>query len=192
MFFDVSYTGFARIALRNKTAKVPGDLRGLKIRGTGTYIDIIKSYGAAAVTIDTPQVYGALERGLIDGAVGLNTNWINFKWAEPATYLVDVNLAPVGATLAVSKTAWNKLSARDQKLFRVYAQMQAAELTNQYLREEISGNNIIGRKLTIYQPTAAEKKQWNALRGEAVEAWTKVVGAEVSAKAMAIVEKYNQ
>jgi C4-dicarboxylate-binding protein DctP len=192
ILFDVSYSGFARVALRNKEARTPSDLKGLKIRGTGTYIAIVESYGGSAVTIDTPEVYGALERGLIDGAIGLNTNWINFKWAEPATYLIDYNLAPVGATLALSKTTWTKLSDRDKGLFRYYAKYMAAELTNQYLQEDVSGNNILASQVKIYTPTSEEKKLWDAPRGKVVDEWIKVIGDADGRKAIAIIEKYNK
>jgi len=192
ILFDVSYSGFARVALRNKEARTPADLKGLKIRGTGTYIAIVESYGGSAVTIDTPEVYGALERGLIDGAIGLNTNWINFKWAEPATYLIDYNLAPVGATLTLRKTTWAKLSDRDKGLFRYYAKYMAAELTNQYLQEDVSGNNVLASQLKIYTPTPEEKKLWDAPRGKVVDEWIKVVGEADGRKAVAIIEKYNK
>ncbi len=189
---DVGYSGFARLALRNKEAKVPADLKGLKIRGTGTYIDIIKSYGGVGVTIDTPQVYGAMERGLIDGAIGLNTNWINFKWMEPATYLIDYNLAPVGETLAVNKGALNKMTDHDKRMFAIFSKLQAQAFTNQYLEEDLSGNHTIGPNMKIYEPTEAEKKLWDAPRGAIVEQWIKTVGEDVGKKAIAVVEKYNK
>ena len=134
----------------------------------------------------------ALERGLIDGAIGLNTNWINFKWMEPATYLVDYNLAPVGETLAVNKSSWNKMTDHDKRMFRIFSKEQAAAFTNQYLEEDVSGNNTIAPHMTIYKPTAAEKKLWDGPRGAMVAQWIKVVGPDVGNKAVAVVEKYNK
>jgi len=193
ILMEAGYAGFSRIGLRNKKARVPADLKRLKIRGTGTYINVIRSYGAAGVTIDNAQVYGSLERGLIDGTLGLDVNWVFFKWSEPVTYMVNYNLAPVGETMAVNKAAFNKLSKRDQALFRIFIKKQVVQITNLYLQLGVSTDSMLRKKkIEVYTPTDAEKKLWAAPSGQIVNQWLNVVGKKDGEKALAIIRKYNR
>ncbi len=191
LFMEPCYSGFARIGFKDKAPKVPADLKGLKIRGTGSYIKIIESYGATPAAISTPEVYAALERGLIDGAMGLDANWLYWKWMEPATYLLDVNLAPVGGSITVNKSSWEKLSDQDKLLMQFYLRSIRTAINNRWLMLEISGNRLMENSMTIYRPTAEEQKLWNAPRGEIAQEWIKVVGEDGN-KALTVIEKYNK
>ena len=192
LFMATYFNGFGKMGFRNKEVKVPADLKGLKIRGTGTYIKIIESYKATAVTISSPEVYGALERGLIDGAMGLYTNWVNWKWMEPSKYLLDFNFAPVGAAITMNKTSWAKLSDQDKKLVGEYIKkLQTAE-NKFYIDLEKSGENDVKKYMKVYEPTPEERKLWSAPKNTIVGEWLKAVGEESGNKALAVIEKYNR
>jgi TRAP-type C4-dicarboxylate transport system substrate-binding protein len=56
------------INITSKLVRVPEDLEGLKINQRGEEFAIaMASVGAAALDLQTPDIYNALERGLIDG-----------------------------------------------------------------------------------------------------------------------------
>ncbi len=46
------------------------NLRGLKIRSSGSYLDFLTALGATPVTMAPSEIYTALERGVVDGAAG--------------------------------------------------------------------------------------------------------------------------
>lgn len=186
------YSGFARIGFKTAEPKVPNDIKNLKIRGTGTYNEIVESYGAVVVTIATPEVYGALERGIIDGAVGLDTNWTNWRWMEQAKYLLDFAIAPVGGSIAVNKAAWSKISPEDQKKLEAYFQDVQAGLNKYYQTLDETENRQLATRMKIYRPTAEERKLWGAPKNRIVGDWLAAVDPEQGKAAMAVIEKFNQ
>jgi len=88
------YVGFYQMGFKNKEPKIPSDLKGVKMRTLGSILPFFSKYGVSAVSVDTPEVYEGLERGIIDGAIGVYSNWVDWGWGEPATYLLDFTLPP--------------------------------------------------------------------------------------------------
>ncbi|PVH30749.1 TRAP transporter substrate-binding protein [Pararhodobacter oceanensis] len=86
------------------------DLRGKKIRvyspGLAKYIE---SFGAEPISMSLPEVYSALQRGVIDGLLTGSDQITAMSLWEVTPYLYDVNLAPFGAYLVVSDRAWQRL-----------------------------------------------------------------------------------
>ena len=185
------FSGFARIGFRTAEPKEPADLKGLKIRGTGTYNEVVESYGAVVVTIGTPEVYGALEHGLIDGAIGLGTNWTNWKWMEQAKYLLDVPIAPVGGVLAINKASWNKISPADQKALQSYIKAVETGLNDYFLKLDSEEKQLIAKKMKIYTPTEAEAEKWRKPKDKVEKAWIAAVGSQDAQRALEVINRYN-
>jgi TRAP-type mannitol/chloroaromatic compound transport system substrate-binding protein len=90
-----------------KPVRTLGDLKGLKLRTAGAWLDISRSMGAAPVTTPGGEVYTALERGAIDatewvgpyddlklGFHAIAPNYYMPGWWEPGpTLTVQVNRA---------------------------------------------------------------------------------------------------
>ena len=186
------FSGFARMGFRSAEPKEPVDLKGLKIRGTGTYNAIVESYGAVVVTIGTPEVYGALEHGLIDGAIGLGTNWTNWRWMEQAKYLLDVPIAPVGGVLAINKTSWSKISEADRKKLQAYFDAVQNSLNKYYSALDRSENKTISAHMKIYTPTDAERAKWQAPKEKIVAKWLALVGPQDGKHALDVIGRFNQ
>lgn len=89
------------------------DFKGVKTRSHSNVLsDLIKTLGADAQTIAFADVYPALERGVIDGAVTCGSCAIGQKWFEVTKYLTG----PVPGTFAetfitFNATQWNSLPA---------------------------------------------------------------------------------
>ena len=61
----------------------PAGFKGLKIREfSAEGIDFTKAIGAVPVSITAPEVYTALQRGTLDGAVTASTSMTGLKWGE--------------------------------------------------------------------------------------------------------------
>jgi TRAP-type C4-dicarboxylate transport system substrate-binding protein len=192
-FFVAPYfSGFARMGFRGHEPKVPADIKGLKIRGTGTYNDVTKAYGAVAVTIQTPEVYNALQSGLIDGAVGLASNWINFRWKEPAGYLLDFRIAPVGGALAVNKATWSKLSDKDKSALKKMFDADQAGMNKYYVKLESDQMELVKGDMKIYVPTDEQLKLWRQPKKHIMDQWLKAAGPDAGKALIAVVEKYNK
>ena len=65
------------------------DLKGKKLRATGLYAEIMNQAGAAATYFPWGEIYGSLEKGVIDGVIaGPLSSQSDSGFHEPAKYLL--------------------------------------------------------------------------------------------------------
>lgn len=91
-------------------------LKGLKVRCSPTHVAFIKALGGTPEVIPPPDVYTALERGVVDGFVwvkGLIRDW---GWQEVTKYIVEPPFYNGVNIVLVNKEAWDKLPANLQQL----------------------------------------------------------------------------
>lgn len=83
-------------------------LKGLRLRVAGGMdIATIESLGANAIAMPLPEVYPALEKGVIDGGVYGEENAVDFKYAEVAKYLIDQPLCYAVHLIFMNKKIWD-------------------------------------------------------------------------------------
>ena len=113
-----------------KPVRTMEDLKGLKLRTAGAWLEISKSLGAASVTTPGPETYPMLERGAIDA-----TEWgtlyenISMGFHKIAKYVIipGVHQPSAPFELCVNKAAWGKLSDRDKKIVEFAAKQVTLE-----------------------------------------------------------------
>ncbi len=113
-----------------KPVRSLADLKGLKIRTAGAWLEISKSLGASPVTMPGAEVFTTLERGGIDA-----TEWgtlyenISAGFHKIAKYVIIPGVHQPVAPFEVmfNKDAWAKLSATDQAMIREAAKMVTFE-----------------------------------------------------------------
>ena len=99
-----------------KPIKSVADLKGMKIRCSPTHIDFLKKLGAQPLVIPPPDVYTALERGLVDGYIwvaGLIDDW---GWQEVTKYVVNAPFYTAANLVLVNKKKWDEMPEHLQKL----------------------------------------------------------------------------
>jgi TRAP-type transport system periplasmic protein len=103
---------------KDKPVKKMEDLKGLKIRSHGTTANMVKALGGTPVAMPMPELYTALQRGVVDGAlypVEVNKGW---KMAEVVKYCTENFANAYTATFYVvmNKDKWNALPADVKKI----------------------------------------------------------------------------
>src|SRR5690606_31878199 len=97
------------------------DLKGLKLRTAGAWLDMAREMGAAPVTTPGGEVYTALERGTID-ATEWGTLWedISPGFHRVTKYVIIPGVHHLTAPfeLVINPKVWEELSAEDQQLGR--------------------------------------------------------------------------
>ena len=82
----------------------PDDLKGLRFRGQPNYNAMFKHYGIAGVNIAPPEVYTALERGMVQGygwpLWGIN----DFGWDKLTKIRIDPGFYNVIVNVLMNKT----------------------------------------------------------------------------------------
>ncbi len=94
------------------------DLKGLKIRCPGSVADTLRALGAIPVSMPMPEVYQALQKGVVEGAMypmETNKGW---KMAEVIHYsIANYEIAySVGFFVVMNKRKWNMLPLKDRKI----------------------------------------------------------------------------
>jgi|RhiMetdeSRZDD1v2_1073273.scaffolds.fasta_scaffold641702_2 TRAP-type transport system periplasmic protein len=107
-------TGYA-FALKTPVT-ADGDLKGKKVRGTPAYHPLIRMLGGAPVVLPIPEVYTALEKGVIDGAASPVVGLLGVRWHEVAKYLAQPSFGFTHQLFLMNLAAWNRLSDADKKL----------------------------------------------------------------------------
>jgi len=84
------------------------DLQGRKIRALGMKGEVLGEAGASCVFFPGPEIYGALERGAIDGAVyGSITTHYEMGFHEVAKHIMPLGVG--AAELVMNMDTWNSL-----------------------------------------------------------------------------------
>lgn len=108
------------VLISNKPVRTLNDLKGLKIRGTGNMNDVLTALGAAPVSMPIFEVYDALRKGTVDGALTGPDNFPNYKFNEVAKYSTDVSFIANGmiTTCLMNTSKLNSLPKDVQKVFK--------------------------------------------------------------------------
>lgn len=71
------------------------DIKGKRIRGYGVATDVIEALGGTAIPMAAPEVYPALERGILDGVYGFDfVTAVAYKLHEIAPNFYDIGDGP--------------------------------------------------------------------------------------------------
>lgn len=93
------------------------DLKGLKIRSTGTSAKVVEALGGAPVAMPMSDAYDALSKGVAQGIICPYEPMKGFRLAEVVDNSVEIGSAYVGSNYVVmNKDKWNSIPANDQKI----------------------------------------------------------------------------
>lgn len=97
----------------NRPVTSLADVKGMKIRVfSPAMAQFVRALGGEPVSLAYAEVYTALERKTVDGAITCSRCGWDTKWYEVTKHLVDLHMGTAVSTLfVVSKKTWDKLPA---------------------------------------------------------------------------------
>ncbi|MCP1198353.1 TRAP transporter substrate-binding protein DctP [Notoacmeibacter sp. MSK16QG-6] len=107
-------------------------LTGRKIRGTQTYNPVIEGLGASPVVLPMPDIYSALQTGVIDGAGTTLTGLKEKKWYEVAGYLSRPKFGVVSLFIFMNLEKWNALSDEQKEIMEKAAVALESETSDKF------------------------------------------------------------
>ena len=154
------------------------DLAGKKIRSPeGLAAAVFKAAGASPVSIPFSEVYGALEKGIVDAADA--SAYVN----NAATGLHDVAPYPLfpgihsmpSMQFTVNKKKWEKLSAADQKALRDWWYDAMFAMTAEVAKKdaELAQRDNAGGKIHVINWAQADRDQMRVVAREQWEVFAK-------------------
>ena len=99
-----------------KPVKSLADFKGMKLRGTPTYLPIAESLGASMVRMPYSDLYAGLERGVVEGYFSPIIGTLGAKFYEQICCIIKPFFWTVRTWLYFNLKTWNKLTPEQQKL----------------------------------------------------------------------------
>ncbi|MCB5204636.1 DctP family TRAP transporter solute-binding subunit [Neorhizobium sp. T786] len=126
--------GFRQLTNNTKAVKTASDVEGLKIRTQQNelHIAVWKELGVLPTPMAIPEVYTALQQGVVDGQENPVGAIINNRFGEVQKYLSMTDHAFTPLVLLISPTAYEALSDEDKQIF-----VEAAQNAMKRNRQEV-------------------------------------------------------
>ena len=120
--------------------RTPADIKGLKVRvmNSPAYLDTFNQLGASTVGIPFPEVYSALQTGVIDAQENPLMTAVLMNFPEVTKYVTNTQHALTECIILVNIDFWERLSPKEQQIFREAANL--ATQTNRTRNAEIKQN----------------------------------------------------
>lgn len=126
------------------------DLQGLKVGAQGMSPDVAKALGVALVNLPYPELYTALQQGVIDAVFWVDAGFVPFKLHEVAKFHTNLGLTGGGAWTCYNAEAVAKLPADLQQVF--VRGLEPAAMIN----TKISGVDFSAKAKDAYKAAGVE------------------------------------
>jgi tripartite ATP-independent transporter DctP family solute receptor len=138
------------------------DWKGKKIRAyTELSAYAIRALGAAPAFMGGGEVYMALQRGTVDGAISTLTSFYDRKYFEVTKYLVIPPMAGPIYGVIINLQKWNGLTAAQQEVL-----MAAGKETQEWARKEVQAvegqavEELKKKGMEVYYLPKEERQRW--------------------------------
>jgi len=142
------------------------DMRGKRIRTLGQMHSYASSsLGMAPTLMSSGEVYSALQRGTVDGAMSGLVSMNSRKWYETAKYVPDASIQPAFMFVTVVNLKfYNSLPQDIQKILSDGA-MEIENYTRKAAQEETlkAREVLLAKGVTFQKISEAERERWRQL-----------------------------
>lgn len=179
------------IGITTKEIRTPDDMKGVKIRSTGSAVELalFNSWGASAISMEFTEVYSGLQQNLIDATYNqahiLKINSMN----EIIKYFTPTAQSWVTAVKVIGPKAIEKLGGLDSELFKI---VRDAALEAELYMDElwadanvIAYNDMADHGIVVVELTDEEKALWAE---KSASIWDQFVGKTIPAEIVEFVQ----
>jgi len=143
----------------NDPVERPEDLAGLKMRSAALYDEFMKALSITPVTVAIPDVYSALERGIVDGFGQPIAVAHGMGWTDITKNLIDHMFYNQNGQILVNLDVWNSIPKHLQDIM-IEAAAEQEYLTTDYIEEVIKDYRqemqAIGMQFIKFSPADAK------------------------------------
>ena len=140
------------------------DVKGLKVRSTGSSAKIVEHLGGAPVGMPMGDAYDALARGVVNGVMGPYEVMKGWKLAEVLSFSTNYGASHVNAAyIFMNKNKWNSIPANDQKIIEQINAEWIEKVGKDWDDADKQGADALLQKGgKIIQLPAQEQERWKA------------------------------
>jgi TRAP-type C4-dicarboxylate transport system substrate-binding protein len=172
VLLGMSNGGFAYIAGRNSIQNVE-KLKEQRVwlpQGDVVGEAMFVAAGVSPVPLALPDVYTALQTGLLDTVIANPSSIIAFQWHTKVRYLTDVPMLFLVGALVVDKKTFGSISAEDQFAMRDVMHNIFAQLDELNHKDNIAAREALAANGVKFVPaTDGERSRWNEFADKAVK-----------------------
>lgn len=186
------------------TSKAPieklEDLKGKKIWSLGSpYVnDMIKALGAIPTFIPVPEVYTAMQSGVLDGVANHDAGFTLFKWNEVGQYHTRADLWANPTEYCLNKQKFDSLPPDLKAVFYHWAQLVTQAYAERFYDSvsEVAIADMKKRGIKMHVLSPEERKRWSAATQPVIDAFNNQYAKNRSAEFLAAMkaksEKYSK
>jgi len=187
------YTGPSIFGNRTQLLKGPDQWKGLKMRMPGRWLSALtKQWGASPVFTLPPELYLALQTGVVDGYLLIWDIIYGLKLYEVSPYLVDTGAQNALEFVTMNLKKWNSLTKEDQDIFnKTVDECQKWNITETIKHYGFIKKDIVKKGGKVYDLTPQERDAY--LKG-CFALWPQIKKAagKDGKKLADILEKFNK
>ena len=158
--------------------------------GDNEQIEIMKGMGFNLVPLETNDILPGLQTGLITAVPTAPLYGLAGQFNGPCPHMLDLNYAPLGGALIITKRTWDTLSPATQEAFLKAGAEAGVEVTERSRRESDQAVEAMQKRgLTVHHATPEIEAEWRSL---AEGVYPKIRGGLVPADVFDEVERLAQ
>lgn len=187
--------GWVRFFCKEPAAS-PEDYKKMKFfawAGENEQQEIMKSLGYHPVPLETSDILPAIQTGMISAVPATPYFALASQIYSTASYMLDLNWAPIVGALVVTKKSWDEMSPAAREALKVagnQAGLQMRGKARQEVDEAVEAMKKRGLKVT--RPTPEQAKEWQRLADNLYpKIRGKMVPAETFDEVMALLKAYR-
>ena len=154
------------------------DFKGKRIRAHAELAaEALKAYGAAPTFLGGGEVYMALQRGTIDGAISGTTSFWDRKYFEITKYITLANYGFTIYAVVMNSKKWNELPPDNQKTI-----LDCSREVQEWTRKEAEKADmecleLLKKKgMEVYVVPNLERERWRKASKPAIDSFLKSTG----------------
>ncbi len=150
------------------------DLKGMKLRVAGRYIGMaVVAFGGVPVQMPLPDVYEALAKGQVQGAMLPWLITVPYKYAEVTKYHTDIPFAHQLLIVVMNLDTWKSLTPDQRRGIEMSTGREFGRRYGKAWDADAAGGRKIAqdRGNEIIKLSANEEKRWRAASKSAYNAW---------------------
>ncbi len=145
----------------------PDDFKKMKFFAWGSEVEqqeIMKSLGYTPVPLETGDILPAIQTGMINAVPSTPYFALATQIYTTASYMLELNWAPIVGALIITKKAWDELTPEGQAAVREAGAKAGVQLRAK-ARQEVDDavDAMKKRGLKVNKPNAEQMQEWNRL-----------------------------
>ncbi len=181
------------LALMSKTPiYTPDDLKGKKVVSFINTPEAASHLGYTEVRIPFPEIYTAMQQGIVDAVIWVDMGFIPFRIYEQAKYYTDINVAPVTIETCFHRKSFDRLPRELKQVVYDAQQKIAIAVVEQMERFAAQASTIYeAQGVKQIKLSVAQRDAWVAAFAPVTEQWLTQC-EEAGKPCRALVKEINQ